>query len=43
MEGYVSWVNELTVKEGALETLGEPMEEMVSVPLFLKWAKRSAG
>src|SRR2546423_12969493 len=30
MEGHVSWVNELTVKEGKLETFRELMEEMVS-------------
>jgi quinol monooxygenase YgiN len=30
MEGHISWVNELTVKEGKLETFRELMEEMVS-------------
>ena len=30
MEGHVSWVNELTVKEGKLETFRELMKEMVS-------------
>jgi quinol monooxygenase YgiN len=30
MEGHVSWVNELTVKAGKLETFRELMEEMVS-------------
>src|SRR5260370_42399784 len=30
MKGHVSWVNELAVKEGKLETFRELMEEMVS-------------
>ena len=30
IEGHVSWVNELTVKEGKLETFRELMEEMVA-------------
>jgi quinol monooxygenase YgiN len=30
MKGHVSWVNELAVKDGALETFKELMEEMVS-------------
>jgi quinol monooxygenase YgiN len=30
MEGHVSWVNELTVKAGKLETFRDLMEEMVS-------------
>ena len=30
MDGHVSWVNQLTVKEGRLDTLRELMEEMVS-------------
>ena len=29
MEGHVSWVNELAVKDGRLETFKELMEEMV--------------
>ena len=29
MKGHVSWVNELTIKDGALETFRELMEEMV--------------
>src|SRR5467141_387485 len=30
MKGHVSWVNELAVKDGKLETFRELMEEMVS-------------
>src|SRR5260370_9350341 len=30
MKGHVSWVNELAVKDGALESFRELMEEMVS-------------
>ena len=30
MKAHVSWVNELAIKEGALETFKELMEEMVS-------------
>jgi quinol monooxygenase YgiN len=30
MTGHVSWVNELSVKDGALEAFKELMEEMVS-------------
>jgi quinol monooxygenase YgiN len=30
MKEHVSWVNELAVKDGALETFRELMEEMVS-------------
>ena len=30
MKGHISWVNELAVKDGKLETLRELMEEMVS-------------
>ena len=30
MNGHVSWVNELAVKDGKLETFRELMEEMVS-------------
>src|SRR5258708_36066659 len=30
MKGHISWVNELAVKDGALETFRELMEEMVS-------------
>jgi quinol monooxygenase YgiN len=30
MKGQVSWVNELAVKEGKLETFNQLMEEMVS-------------
>jgi quinol monooxygenase YgiN len=30
MKGYVSWVNELAVKDGKLESFSELMEEMVS-------------
>ena len=30
MKGHVSWVNELAVKEGKLESFRELMEEMVS-------------
>src|SRR5258707_8108655 len=30
MKGHVSWVNELAVKEGKLETFNQLMEEMVS-------------
>jgi quinol monooxygenase YgiN len=30
MKGHVSWVNELAVKDGALERFRELMEEMVS-------------
>ena len=30
MKGHVSWVNELTIKDGALETFKGLMEEMVS-------------
>jgi quinol monooxygenase YgiN len=30
MKGHVSWVNELTIIDGALETFRELMEEMVS-------------
>src|SRR5467141_2121185 len=30
MKGHVSWVNELAIKDGALETFKELMEEMVS-------------
>src|SRR5260221_6782316 len=30
MKGHISWVNELAVKDGKLETFKELMEEMVS-------------
>ena len=30
MKGHISWVNELAVKDGKLETFRELMEEMVS-------------
>jgi quinol monooxygenase YgiN len=30
MKGHVSWVNELPIKDGALDTFKELMEEMVS-------------
>ena len=30
MKGNISWVNELTVKDGKLETFRELMEEMIS-------------
>jgi quinol monooxygenase YgiN len=30
MDGHISWVNELAVKEGQLETFKQLMEEMVS-------------
>src|SRR5258708_2828158 len=37
MKGHVSWVNELAIKDGALEKFKDLMEEMVSVPPSYEW------